>query len=88
MGAVYVSGVMVKKEFNALYPKQRLKSEYSHSKEYDYQAIIPMHNYARLELKTYIPVHEPAPKECRWTGLWTPYKGAPIYKTLKKPVFV
>lgn len=93
LGAVYVTGVMSTKRFNKKYPKQRLKSEYKHSREYDYQAIIPSHEYARLELKTPLVVHNqsrqnrPSLSERRAFGLWTPYKGAPILKELRNPVF-
>jgi hypothetical protein len=82
LGAVYVSGVMKTKEYNKQYQKQRLKSEYRHSKKYQYQAIIPSHEYARLELETHLIVHDQVLSECRWSGLWTPYNGASILRNL------
>ena len=88
LGAVYVSGVCKTRVFNRLYERQRLKGEYKHSKEYKYQAIIPMYDYARLELETPAHVHEPIAGENRWSGFWTPHKCTELLKIIKKPVFI
>jgi hypothetical protein len=82
LGAVYVVDVISTQIFNKQYPKQRLKREYKHSIEYDYQAIIPSHDYARIEFPTPLIVHNQLLSELRWTGLWTPYEGAPILNQL------
>jgi hypothetical protein len=87
-GAVFVIGVLPTKKFNNLYQQKRLKNEYKHSQEFPYQAIIPSHEHARLELKTPIPVHAPAEGECRWSAVWTPNEFTELVKKLQKPKFI
>lgn len=69
-GAVYVVDVVKTKDFNKIYQKQRLKSQYQFSKDYDYQCIIPSHEHARYELKNPVEVHDAIFEEKRWMGVW------------------
>ncbi len=88
-GAVFIIGVLSTQEFNNQYKEKRLKNEYKHSQEFPYQAIIPCHDYARLELKTPIPVHTPPLEgEYRWSAVWTPNKKTDLVKKLQKPQFI
>ena len=57
LGAVYVVHAIGTQEFNKQYPKQRLKQEYNHCMDCDYQAIIPSRDYARIELPTPLMLH-------------------------------
>jgi len=87
-GAVFVADVIKTKRFNRKYQKQSLKREYKHSAEYKYQAIIPLHDYARLELVSPIEVHPPMAGEQRWNGLWNANKNTDLVNLLRKPKFI
>lgn len=89
IGAVYISAIIPTKEFRKNYKKQRAMAQYTHSKNDAYQAIIPMHSCARLELKNYIEVHEYTHDagENRQHGVWQPKKSAKLYTLLAKAEF-
>lgn len=56
-GAIFVTDIIPTKEFKKHYKNQSRKLEFKHSAKCDVQAIIPEHDYARLQLLEPIPLH-------------------------------
>lgn len=85
IGAVYISAIISTSDFRKKYKKKRAMAQFTHSKDDEYQAIIPMCSSARLELKEYIEIHEYKRDggENRQHGVWQPKESAELYKLLK-----
>ena len=86
MGAVYIAGSVRTREYRNTYKRYRAMSEYSHSKDFDFQLIIPMDHRCRLELSQYIPIHKCL--ENRQSGVWKPAFGVPLYHSLIHATFL
>ena len=86
-GAVYVTGVMTTKEYKRGYKSKVAMDQFKNSCGCEYQLIIAMHSYARLELAEPIIVHK-VKGENRQAGVWQPNEETPIYEALSTARFV
>lgn len=87
-GAVFVAGVLDTRSFVRRYKCATKNDQFRNSKPFDYQMVIPMQPYARLELEEPIEMHGPMKGEQRVLGAWKPAQGAPIYEKIKHARFV
>ena len=62
-GAVFISDIISTAEFKKQYKNRCRKPEFKYSVKGDYQAIIPEHEYARLELVHPLPLHSATREE-------------------------
>jgi hypothetical protein len=71
IGAVFITRIVATSEFKKNCEPQRHKKEFQHSKDFGYQAIIPMHAYTRYQLPAPLPIHDVVNGENR-VNLWKP----------------
>lgn len=87
-GAVYVTGIMLTSLYKKRYNSNRVMDQFSNSSKCKYQLIIPMHEYARVELLEPIVVHDVEKGENRQGGVWEANEGTVVYQGLKNARFV
>jgi hypothetical protein len=85
-GAVFVAEIMDTRTFKILYSAHAAMKEFKHSRDCDYQMIIPMHPRARRELKTPIAV-DAYNKGDQRLGVWEIKDMSKMYEQIRNPVF-
>ena len=90
LGAVWISEILETRRYKRDYNSRRVMEQFSESKDFEYQLVIPMNEYARRELREPIIMHEykRGGGENRENGVWKPREDAYIYEALQNAEYV